>query len=65
MVDLTTKPLNGNSSTADTPRPPKRALYYCQYEINRYIGGVRNVIRPEWCGFDNVVEYKLDNLVQP
>jgi hypothetical protein len=24
-----------------------------------------NVIRSEWFGFDNVVEYKLDNLIQP
>lgn len=47
------------------PTSVKRALDYCQYEINRYIGGVRNVIRHEWRGFDNVVEYKLDNLVQP
>lgn len=25
----------------------------------------QNAIRPEWFGFDNVVEYKLDNPVQP
>lgn len=25
----------------------------------------QNVIRPKWFGFDNVVEYKLDNLIQP
>lgn len=37
----------------------------CQNEINRYIFEGQNVIRPEWFGFDNIVEYKLDNLIQP
>lgn len=26
--------------------------------------GRTDVIRSEWFGFDNVIEYKLDNLVQ-